>query len=161
MDTTDSSRSECRLWRIGVEQEEIITPRKNAKQPYLSIGTISRDVGFTRNSSQSTWRKQLRRRAAPKIPGSRKNLEEPRFKLRHSPVSNSDTQPRIKTVPAAEWPLVHPRAVSDNSMSMNLRHAAALALVGWYLIGPPVRQPKREPGLRGRACSIPRLEDTA
>jgi hypothetical protein len=27
-------------------------------------------------------------------------------------------------------------------MSMNLRHAAALALVGWYLIGPPVRQPK-------------------
>jgi hypothetical protein len=28
---------------------------------------------------------------------------------------------------------------------MNLRHAAALALVGWYLIAPPVRQPKSEP----------------
>jgi hypothetical protein len=27
-------------------------------------------------------------------------------------------------------------------MSMNLRHAAALALVGWYLLGPPL--------LRGR-----------
>jgi hypothetical protein len=28
---------------------------------------------------------------------------------------------------------------------MNPRHAAALALVGWYLMAPPVRQPKREP----------------
>ena len=27
---------------------------------------------------------------------------------------------------------------------MNRRHAAALALVGWYLMGPPVRQPKNE-----------------
>ncbi len=27
---------------------------------------------------------------------------------------------------------------------MKPRHAAALALVGWYLIGPPVRQPKGE-----------------
>ena len=27
---------------------------------------------------------------------------------------------------------------------MKLRHAAALALVGWYLIGPLVRQPKNE-----------------
>ena len=30
---------------------------------------------------------------------------------------------------------------------MNPRHAAALALVGWYLMGPPVRQPKNEPYL--------------
>jgi hypothetical protein len=29
-------------------------------------------------------------------------------------------------------------------MEMNLRHAAALALVVWYLIAPPVRQPKGE-----------------
>ena len=27
---------------------------------------------------------------------------------------------------------------------MKSRHAAALALVGWYLMSPPVRQPKRE-----------------
>ena len=27
---------------------------------------------------------------------------------------------------------------------MKPRHAVALALVGWYLMGPPVRQPKRE-----------------
>ena len=27
---------------------------------------------------------------------------------------------------------------SDNSSSMNLRHAAALALVGWYLMMPPL-----------------------
>ena len=27
---------------------------------------------------------------------------------------------------------------------MNFRHAAALALVGWYLIGPPVREPKND-----------------
>jgi hypothetical protein len=27
--------------------------------------------------------------------------------------------------------------LSDNSKSMNLRHAAALALVGWYLMFPP------------------------
>jgi hypothetical protein len=32
--------------------------------------------------------------------------------------------------------------LSANSMSMNLRHAAALALVGWYLIGPPVNAGK-------------------
>jgi hypothetical protein len=30
---------------------------------------------------------------------------------------------------------------------MKPRHAAALALVGWYIIGPPVRQPKTEPYL--------------
>ena len=30
-------------------------------------------------------------------------------------------------------------------MSMKPRHAAVLALVGWYLMTPPVRQPKREP----------------
>jgi hypothetical protein len=29
--------------------------------------------------------------------------------------------------------------LSDNSMSMNLRHAAALAVVGWYLMVPPER----------------------
>ena len=29
--------------------------------------------------------------------------------------------------------------MSANSMSMNLRHAAALALVGWYLMIPPTR----------------------
>ena len=28
---------------------------------------------------------------------------------------------------------------------MKLRHAAALALVGWFLLAPPVRQPKHEP----------------
>jgi hypothetical protein len=28
--------------------------------------------------------------------------------------------------------------LSANSMSMNLRHAAALAIVGWYLMIPPI-----------------------
>jgi len=28
---------------------------------------------------------------------------------------------------------------SANSLSMNLRHAAALALIGWYLMVPPPR----------------------
>jgi hypothetical protein len=27
---------------------------------------------------------------------------------------------------------------------MKLRHGAALVIVGWYLIGPPVHQPKHE-----------------
>ena len=31
---------------------------------------------------------------------------------------------------------------SDNSRSMNLRHAGALALVGWYVISPPLGRPK-------------------
>jgi hypothetical protein len=35
---------------------------------------------------------------------------------------------------------------AENSMSMNLRHAAALALVGWYLMMPPeVRDKKGDP----------------
>jgi hypothetical protein len=37
-------------------------------------------------------------------------------------------------------------------MSMNLRHTAALALVGWYLMMPPVREPKHdEPYVDDRA----------
>jgi hypothetical protein len=31
-------------------------------------------------------------------------------------------------------------------------HAAALALVGWLLMGPPVRQPKNEPYLDEHAA---------
>ena len=37
----------------------------------------------------------------------------------------------MRHLPVARW--------FDNSMSMNLRHAAALALVGWYLMVPPER----------------------
>jgi len=54
--------------------------------------------------------------------------------------SNSDTQGRIKTVPAAGSHLSNSYR-SDNWVSMNLRRAAALALAGSYLIGcqrPPL-----------------------
>jgi hypothetical protein len=37
---------------------------------------------------------------------------------------------RVRHLSVALW--------SANSMSMNLRHAAALALVGWYLMIPPI-----------------------
>ena len=35
---------------------------------------------------------------------------------------------------------------------MKPRHAAALALVGWFLMGPTVRQPKNEPYLDEHAA---------
>jgi hypothetical protein len=50
-------------------------------------------------------------------------------------ISNSDTQPQIKTVPAAESHLSTSHR-SANSMSMNLRRAVALTLVGWSLMFP-------------------------
>ena len=37
-----------------------------------------------------------------------------------------------------------------NSLSMNLRHTAALALIGWYLIAPPTQE------ALDSSCSIPR-----
>src|SRR5271155_5503786 len=48
---------------------------------------------------------------------------------------------RTRAIAAGQQPLNAHLSVarrSANTMSMNLRHAAALALVGWYLMVPPV-----------------------
>jgi hypothetical protein len=39
----------------------------------------------------------------------------------------------------------HQMAESSMVKAVKHRHAAALALVGWYLLAPPVHQPKHDP----------------